>query len=134
MQGVKKSGQEAKPLNRASSNRSLNTAGLKKETLESIPASSENKYAPVKIARLAIFENPVMAGTDSLFFPSLLLIPAAGLCPSAKVRAPGLCPVTPGPSAPLWGISARWWCFGRCRAGREDGDRSPFVGSAWREE
>lgn len=50
VQGVKKSGQEAKPLNRASSNRSLNTAGLKKETLESIPASSENKYAPVKIA------------------------------------------------------------------------------------
>lgn len=50
MQGVKKSGQEAKPLNRASSNRSLNTAGLKKETLESVPASSENKYAPVKIA------------------------------------------------------------------------------------
>lgn len=105
-QGVKKSGQEAKPLNRASSNRSLNIAGLKKETLESVPASSENKYAPVKIARLAIFENPVMAGTDSLFFLYPLLIPAAGLCPSAKVRAPRLCPVTPGPSAPLRGISA----------------------------
>lgn len=40
VQGVKKSGQEAKPLNRASSNRSLNTARLKKETVESIPASS----------------------------------------------------------------------------------------------
>lgn len=40
VQGVKKSGQEAKPLNRASSNRSLNTAKLKKETVESVPASS----------------------------------------------------------------------------------------------
>lgn len=40
VQGVKKSGQEAKPLNRASSNRSLNTARLKKETVESVPASS----------------------------------------------------------------------------------------------
>lgn len=39
-----------------------------------------------------------MAGSDSLFFPYLLLIPAAGLCPSAKLRAPGLCPLTPGPS------------------------------------
>lgn len=40
VQGVKKSGQEAKPLNRASSNRSLNTAELKKEAVESVPASS----------------------------------------------------------------------------------------------
>lgn len=40
VQGVKESGQEAKPLNRASSNRSLNTAGLKKEIVESVPASS----------------------------------------------------------------------------------------------